>query len=450
LLTEAFNRMLARVEAQDSQLRLSQQQFESLVNSINGIVWETDPFTLKTLFVSPQVEAILGYPRERWLQHPTFWQERRHPEDQERTAALLHNLIEVGKPFHLEYRMLHASGQVLWFQDNINILMQDGQPRLLRGVTLDITAQKLAQAKLAEAQKKLLETSRLAGMAEIAAGVLHNVGNVLNSVNVSVSLLQENVKKSQIQNFAKAANLLRDHAADTAAFLTHDPKGQRLPGYLIGLSDHVASEQLAWQNELDRLSKNIEHIKEIVAMQQNYARISGIMEVLNAQELVEDALRMNDAALGRHGVKVVREYQKTPLVTVDRHKVLQILINLIRNSKYAMDKADKSDRTLTVAIGAGGDGGVSIQVRDNGIGIPAENLTRIFQHGFTTKQEGHGFGLHSAANAAKELGGRLTAQSDGPGQGAVFILDLPAASPKTNGPLARQLQPAWHSPTSEI
>jgi signal transduction histidine kinase len=174
------------------------------------------------------------------------------------------------------------------------------------------------------------------------------------------------------------------------------------------------------------------------------------MEVLNAQELVEDALRMNDAALGRHGVKVVREYQKTPLVTVDRHKALQILINLIRNSKYAMDESHKSDKTLTVAVLEGGNGCVRIEVRDNGIGIPPENLTRIFQHGFTTKQQGHGFGLHSAANAAKEMGGYLTAQSDGPGQGAVFSLELPAASLATNGPISRPLQPAEDSNSSAI
>jgi C4-dicarboxylate-specific signal transduction histidine kinase len=108
--------------------------------------------------------------------------------------------------------------------------------------------------------------------------------------------------------------------------------------------------------------------------------------------------------------------------------VLQILVNLIRNAKYAMDESGKSDKTLTVLIRANGKTSVKIQVRDNGTGVARENLVRIFQHGFTTKKDGHGFGLHSGANAAKEMGGKLTVHSDGPGTGATFTLDLPVAA----------------------
>ena len=164
-------------------------------------------------------------------------------------------------------------------------------------------------------------------------------------------------------------------------------------------------------------------------MQQSYARLSGVTEALPAEVLVEDALRMNDVALGRHGVRVVREYAPVPLISVDKHKVLQILVNLIRNAKHAMDDSPISQKTLTLVIQLGESGMVHILIRDTGMGIPAENLTRIFQHGFTTKKEGHGFGLHSGANAAKEMGGRLTARSEGAGRGAEFTLELPVASP---------------------
>ncbi len=298
------------------------------------------------------------------------------------------------------------------------------------GISKDITPIKEAETKLAAVHQQLVEASRAAGMAEVATGVLHNVGNVLNSVNVSASLLRDTVKKSQIQNLVKATNLLRDHAGDTTAFLTTDPKGQRLPSYFIKLGDHLATEQRGWQEELDGLTKNIEHIKEIVAMQQSYAKLSGLMEILNARELTEDALRMNEGALERHGVKMVRDFQDVPLVEVDKHKVLQILVNLIRNAKYAMEAPGAPGKNLTVSIRVAGSGWVGIQVRDQGVGIPPENLTRIFQHGFTTKKEGHGFGLHSSANAAKEMGGTLSAQSDGPGTGATFILELPVAKTK--------------------
>ena len=160
-------------------------------------------------------------------------------------------------------------------------------------------------------------------------------------------------------------------------------------------------------------------------MQQSYARVVGVAETLPVVDLVEDALRLNAGAMERHQVKVMREYFEVPPILVDKHKVLQILVNLIRNAKYALDDKGHTDKRLVLQVGLNGNNTVKICVIDNGIGIAAENLTRIFEHGFTTRKEGHGFGLHNGALAAKELGGSLTAQSEGPGRGAKFTLELP-------------------------
>jgi signal transduction histidine kinase len=262
-------------------------------------------------------------------------------------------------------------------------------------------------------------------MAEVATGVLHNVGNVLNSVNVSTTLVGDKVKASKVTSLAKAATLLREHQGDLGAFLTQDPKGKQLPGFLITLATHLEAERAELLGELDALRQNVDHIKDIVAMQQNYARVSGVLETLPVQQLVEDALRINSAALDRHRIQLVRDFADVPPVQMDKHKVLQILINLIRNAKYAMDESRVRDKRLTIGIGMNGNGRVKVSVADNGVGIPPENLTRIFGHGFTTKRDGHGFGLHSGANAAKEMGGALYAQSAGVGQGATFVLELP-------------------------
>ena len=293
-----------------------------------------------------------------------------------------------------------------------------------------MAAKEKAHAELAEAQRSLIETSRLAGMAEVATGVLHNVGNVLNSVSVSAGLVGDRLRQSKVPNLRRATNLLRENEADLGAYLTADPKGKLLPGYLSLVADQLAEEQAQLVAETTSLSQHIEHIKQIVAMQQNYAKVAGALETLSATELVEDALRMNSAGFDRHRIQVVRELEeKTPLVCVDRHKVLQILINLLRNAKYAMDQQTVQDRRLIVRVETAAPDRVRIQVRDTGIGIGAENLIKIFSHGFTTKRDGYGFGLHSGANAAKEMGGSLTAQSEGVGQGATFTLELPTVSP---------------------
>jgi PAS domain S-box-containing protein len=301
------------------------------------------------------------------------------------------------------------------------------------GISRDITSLKEAEGRVEAINKELIRASRQAGMAEVATGVLHNVGNVLNSVNISARVLADKMRKSKASNLSKVVELLREHENDLGEFFANDPKGKQLPGYLTQLAEHLGNEQADGINELDDLTRNIDHINDIVTMQQTYARVSGFAEPVKPAELAEDALRMNVSALARHDIEVVRDYDRSlPDIVVDRHKVLQILINLVRNAKYACDEVERPDKCMTVRVFQE-DNRIKICVADNGIGIPAQNLTRIFNHGFTTRKNGHGFGLHSGALAARELGGALYARSDGLRQGATFTLELPLTFGGSNG-----------------
>ncbi len=287
-------------------------------------------------------------------------------------------------------------------------------------------------SELEKSQKQLLEISRQAGMAEVATSVLHNVGNVLNSINVSTAVVADRLKKSKASNITKVAALMRENAADLGNFMTNDEKGRQLPAYLEQLAGHLAQEQTYILEELESLEKNVDHVKDIVAMQQTYAKVSGLTDIVKVVDLVEDAVRMNASALVRHDVQFFREYDEhLPEITVEKHKVLQILVNLIRNAKYACDESGRKDKRLTMRVTNGSDV-VRIALIDNGIGIPKENLTRIFAHGFTTKKDGHGFGLHSGILAAKEMGGSLSVDSEGTGKGATFTLTLPCERKRTD------------------
>lgn len=291
----------------------------------------------------------------------------------------------------------------------------------------EIVERKHAEEKLRVLHKELVIASRQAGMAEVATGVLHNVGNVLNSVNVSSDLVSQRLHRLQSDGVGRVAGLLETHRQDLGAYLAEDPKGRLVPEYLASLAAHLTEEKADIVREMDQLNRNIEHIKEIVAMQQNYARMAGVIEDLPLAGLVEDAICLNAGAFQRHGVEVRRQFGAVPPVRVDKHKVLQVLVNLLRNAKYALDDSGRADKHITVQIKQLAPDRVAVVVRDNGVGIPPENLTRIFQHGFTTRSAGHGFGLHSGALAASEMGGRLFAESEGPGQGAGFTLELPVA-----------------------
>jgi signal transduction histidine kinase len=289
---------------------------------------------------------------------------------------------------------------------------------------VQITERERMQVQIEQSHKELLHASRQAGMAEIATNVLHNVGNVLNSVNISTGLLVEGVKQSRASSLARVVVLLQEHAHDLGEFITHDSRGKHLPAHLARLSEQLQAEQETNVRELDSLQRSVEHIKKIVAMQQNYATFGGVKEMVNVVNLVEDSLRLNAGALAGQRVEVVREFETVPPMNVEKHKILQILVNLLRNAKHACQDSERADKRITVRV-AKGEGRIRISVIDNGVGIPPENLTRIFNHGFTTRKEGHGFGLHSGSLAAQEMDGSLTVHSDGPGQGAAFTLELP-------------------------
>jgi PAS domain S-box-containing protein len=298
-----------------------------------------------------------------------------------------------------------------------------GQPLGALAVVEDITQRREAEEELERVHKQLLLASRHAGMADVATNVLHNVGNVLNSVNVSANLVSDRIRKSKCTGLGRAAALFNEHAGDLAGFLS-GAQGRHLPAYLQELAAELVAERDAAAAELAELRGNVEHIKEIVAMQQSYARRGGITDTVDVRVLAEDSLRMNEGAFNRHGVTIERDFAEVPLVEVDKHKVLQILVNVIRNAKYACSEAEGAEKVVTVRIRATGSE-LTIAVIDTGVGIPTENLQRIFNHGFTTRSEGHGFGLHSSALAAKELGGSLRGESAGPGKGATFTLTLP-------------------------
>ena len=197
-----------------------------------------------------------------------------------------------------------------------------------------------------------------------------------------------------------------------------------LPSYLATLSQQIAAEQEQRLSELSQLTKNIAHIKDIVAMQQNFAKVTGVMENYSARILLDEALQLASSENQRYGVVPKLDCPAhIPEVNVDRHKVVQILVNLLTNACQAMHDQPAKERFVFITVGTAGDV-VRISIRDTGCGILMEHITRIFNHGFTTKKTGHGFGLHSAANSAKEMGGQLFAESDGFGHGATFHLDL--------------------------
>jgi signal transduction histidine kinase len=270
-------------------------------------------------------------------------------------------------------------------------------------------------------------------MAEVATGVLHNVGNVLNSVNVSAVLVHELVTNLRTSKLSQIADLITDHGEDLARFFRDDDRGQKLPAYFTQLQVALERDKAAAAGELKSLMRNIDHIKIIVSSQASHVKPGGAVETFDAHELLDDALKFSaasgdtdaDADAGANSIEIVRRFDALPPVNLDRHKVLQIVMNLLTNARDAVLTRPPGARQIIVSARPGANANLEIDIQDNGCGVDPQNLDRIFHLGFTTKAAGNGLGLHYSACAARELNGNLTARSAGIGHGAAFLLVLP-------------------------
>ena len=286
---------------------------------------------------------------------------------------------------------------------------------------------KKAALEREELHARLMETSRQLGMADIAVNVLHNVGNVLNSINVSAGHVCHMLRHAHIKEVNRVAELLHEHADDIGSFLKDDAKGKLIPNYIEELGKDLSSRVDQTLKEMDALVSQIDHLKQVIDAQQTIAKPAGLIEPVRLEDLMEQALMINRSELDQHNIEIIQDYAVLPQVILDKHQTLQILVNVVRNAKHAMIAKESGPRILTLKIQLSPEqeGFIQVQVSDTGVGIKPELLTRIFAQGFTTKSHGNGIGLHSSAIAAKNCGGSLTASSDGEGCGATFTLVLP-------------------------
>jgi len=234
----------------------------------------------------------------------------------------------------------------------------------------------------------------------------------------------------------KMSDVLRPHQNDIARFVAEDPRGKHLLPFLLGLSETLVAEKQALLQELKSVSEGIEHMADLVRSQQSFAISKGVFEKAVLQKEVEHTLKMLQKASAIDDVEIVREYEQLPAVMVDRNKLLEILVNLVQNARQAVESAEVYPKLITLRVYQASEETVRIEVEDNGVGIASDELTRVFNHGYTTKESGHGFGLHMSANAAREMDGSLSAHSDGPGMGATFVLELPLEREKELAPAA--------------
>lgn len=384
------------------------------------LTWSDETFLLMGIdpFSTPTLQKILALV---------------HEQDRSKLKSLIDRAFSDGQDYELELRLKNEKkGIYAWHyaKGHPHIEYQkDGQKkpiRYLSGITMDITKRKLAEEDMNNMHQQLLSISRQAGMAEVATSVLHNIGNVLNSANVSISILHEIVAHSHVTKLLKLSDIIKEHIIKNDGYLIEDESGKLIPDYLIALSKDIQEEINNISDEIINIDTQIKHIKDIVALQKDISGIAGIKENILLNEVIDLAIQMGFSSEESKEIEIIKIYQYNDYILSEKAKLLQIILNLIRNARDSVLSSHHYHKVIVITTKKSENApSVEIIVSDNGTGISHENITRIFSFGFTTKQNGHGFGLHSSAISANELGGSLRAESKGIGQGAIFTITLP-------------------------
>ncbi|HBR50077.1 MAG TPA: hypothetical protein DEA71_08320 [Nitrospira sp.] len=429
------------VLANEAFCRLAHQPLASILGrSLSQFYWEPDP--------NGPPSTALEYPWERAIECKTLQQGVRlgfrtpvgaqHTlsvtsmpilEEGDAVRGILVSCHDVTDVDHAKAQLRDAITKLELSQSKV-VAQNEQLAQANDALTQEVAQRKRIQIEREELNRKLLERSRSVGMADVASTVLHNVGNVLNSLNISVDVAMRALKRVPVDDIAVIASLLQQHRHELVHYLSEDVQGKQIPSYLTMLAESVTQNHALVESELTGLSRNVDHIRQVVDRQVHLARPERMMcEPVCFRELMEQALAIHRPALDRRGYEIVERYDKDLEGVCDRHQVLQILVNLVSNAHNAMEALPDKPHRLTLQVSAATDrpGFVRFEVIDTGMGIASDHLPRLFTQRFTTRSDGHGIGLHSAALAAKNLGGTLQAHSDGPGRGATFILDLPVS-----------------------
>ncbi len=416
------------LESVNAELR-HRKELLALATQAAGISsWEFDLPSGRTLWRENEIDSLRAVMTDQ--QGVTLTQVVIHPEDRPMIEAAVRDATAAGRD-RCAYRIrcIAPAGGIVHVQSHARIVCDArGEPVRLLGVSWDVTdsVSQAEQRRLLEEQ--LREASREAGMAEVATGVLHSVGNVLTSLGVCASILQSRLRELRVDALRRTAALLTEQGAGAGAFIERDERGRRIPEYLAQLAEHLVAEREMLVGEAAALSGHVEDVRAIVAAQQAYARPGGSPEAVELGALLDHAIALHFS--GPTGVTITRDYAPLPPVVLDRHKLLQVLSNLCANARDAVSAGGGGRPTVAVRLLRESDG-IRVEVRDSGIGMAAPTLARLFEFGFTTKKDGHGFGLHTSAVLAKELGGSLSGSSDGIGRGACFALRLPLVAAET-------------------
>jgi PAS domain S-box-containing protein len=344
----------------------SQQRIESLINTVDGIVWEGGPNDSTYTFTSKKVQDILGYTAKQFMNIPRFWFDHLHPEDKERVEAYISKSTREDKQRDFEYRMIAKDNSVVWIRDIVTIIREANQPVKLRGIMIDITNQKHAEAALNKSFQLVTEQNkRLLNFSYI---VSHNL-------------------RSHSSNIQGISNLIESAK-------TEDDRNE-----MIQLLKTVANN----------LNETLFNLNNVINIQTS---IDIIVEPLNLYEYIIKTLTTQNAQILLKEATILNKVEEHIEIMYNRAYLESILLNLISNAlRYS-----HPDRKPVISITCFEENGqLVLRMSDNGIGIDlkkyGDKMFGIYQT-FNGNADARGFGLFISKNQVEAMGGKIEVESD--------------------------------------
>ncbi|MCP4756373.1 MAG: response regulator [Proteobacteria bacterium] len=446
-LKEKVAEQTKQIEQTYRELRKNERHYRTIIETAREGVWVVDS-DARTTFVNRQLADMLGCFVEEMIGRNVT--EFLFDEDVQ-DFVQRHEILKKGQGGQYESRFRAQDGSELWGIISTNpIFDSDGEITATFAMIMDITDRKRAEEELAgyrqhleelvkertqeleRTHKELVEKAHKAGMADIASGIVHNVGNVLTSVKTSAQLINNVMAESLVDNLKMANELLRQNMDCLEEFILDNPKGKMLMQYYLKVEEGLVGEREQTLQLNDRLLEKVNAIADIIAAHQSYAGADSLMEESSLAKIVEDALTMKSERIEQHNIAIMKKFSEVPRVPIQKTKLLHVLINVIENAVEAMLEIPPQERKMTMVVSRDENTeAVNITVRDSGPGVQQDNLERIFAYGFTSKKGRYGLGLHSSANYMTEMGGRIWAANNADDKGLTTSLQLPISPVKT-------------------
>ncbi len=413
-------------------LRESENRFRTIFNSVGDAIFIKDLETGETIDANRKMCEMFGYSYQEMLRMEINVLSENHDEKALQKLRSFRDKASAGLSQNFEWRVRRRSGNAFWVEVHMKRAKIGDKERLLV-VLHDISLRKEAEkevkelnkelekrvrvrtAQLEATQAELVEKAHRAGMADIATSVLHNVGNVLTSVSTSSQMISKVLKTPTVDRVSMANQLLCD------CFKASYPntKNEKLVRYYSCLEKSLRKERDTIRENSRRIQAKVEVIRDVIHAQQTYATRGFQKEESTLAEVIEEALAIQKNDIINHQVKVNLNLDNNPKIHIHKNKLIHVVVDLIKNACEAMP--DRKQMTISTETDHQH---VYLKISDTGRGILPEHLNRIFNHGFTTKKNCLGFGLHACANAMTEMGGVIKVESKGLNMGATFTLQF--------------------------